>query len=438
MLKTRTKEQEPKSSNDLFTTSMVAAATSTCLLHFFLASFYLIIEVPEMVVYSAVTVFLFLLWRKLFKKKFFKIPFILGSINVGVGIIMANYFIGWESNFNIYFIVLPAGLMLYRGWKKWEKGLYLTLVVSLYILLFVTVSDFSGIYTINSEIIKYLSITNALTSCTILIIILSLFSDSILEMRYSLEQKNKHLENKTNDLNDSLIKEQELGKLKTNFVSTASHQFRTPLAAIQSNSELLHILSKDINQETSKRYKKVTDRITGEIGKMTELMDDVLILGKLTSGNVDFKPQEIDLVHFCKKLVQEFNDMQTDGRNMDFVIEGEPYSVYLDPRLLTHSLSNLFSNAFKYSLGKENPKLTVFYRLKEFQLTIEDCGIGIPKGEMPSLFQPFFRANNVTEIKGTGLGLSIAQEYIEVNKGRLTASSTEEIGSSFKISFKKE
>ena len=79
-----------------------------------------------------------------------------------------------------------------------------------------------------------------------------------------------------------------------------------------------------------------------------------------------------------------------------------------------------------------------FYRLKEFQLTIEDYGIGIPKGEMPSLFQPFFRANNVTEIKGTGLGLSIAQEYIEVNKGRLTASSTEEIGSSFKISFKKE
>jgi PAS domain S-box-containing protein len=238
-------------------------------------------------------------------------------------------------------------------------------------------------------------------------------------------------------LKKSLSREKELGDLKTSFVSIASHQFRTPLAAIQSNSELLGMLSNNLEEDTSKRFKKVTNRITREIAKMTELMDDVLILGKLTSGKVEYNPQKIDLVEFCKKLTKEFDEVQNDGRSMNIVINGEPYNVYLDPKLLTHSLSNLFSNAFKYSIGKRNPELVISFKSKEFILLIKDYGIGIPKNELSKLFHPFFRAQNVTEIKGTGLGLSIAKEYTEVNKGILTASSTEGIGSKFKISFKK-
>jgi signal transduction histidine kinase len=197
------------------------------------------------------------------------------------------------------------------------------------------------------------------------------------------------------------------------------------------------MLSNNLEEDTSKRFKKVTNRITREIAKMTELMDDVLILGKLTSGKVEYNPQKIDLVEFCKKLTKEFDEVQNDGRSMNIVINGEPYNVYLDPKLLTHSLSNLFSNAFKYSIGKRNPELVISFKSKEFILLIKDYGIGIPKNELSKLFHPFFRAQNVTEIKGTGLGLSIAKEYTEVNKGILTTSSTEGIGSKFKISFKK-
>jgi len=238
-------------------------------------------------------------------------------------------------------------------------------------------------------------------------------------------------------LKKSLLREKELGDLKTSFVSIASHQFRTPLAAIQSNSELLQILSNNMDEETSKRYRKVTSRITGEIAKMTELMDDVLILGKLTSRNVDYNPKKLNLVEFCKKLANEFDDVQHDGRSMNIVIIGEPYNVHIDPKLLTHSLSNLFSNAFKYSKGKRNPELAISFKSKEFVLLIKDYGIGIPKDELPKLFQPFFRANNVIEIKGTGLGLSIAKEYTEINKGTLRVNSTEGIGSKFEIYFKK-
>jgi len=238
-------------------------------------------------------------------------------------------------------------------------------------------------------------------------------------------------------LKKSLIREKELGDLKTSFVSIASHQFRTPLAAIQSNSELLQILSNNLEEETSKRFDKVTSRIIGEIAKMTELMDDVLILGKLTSRNVEYNPQKIDLVEFCKKLTKEFDEVQNDGRSMNIVINGEPYNVYLDPKLLNHSLSNLFSNAFKYSKGKPNPELIISFKSKEFVLLVKDSGLGIPKDELPKLFQPFFRANNVIEIKGTGLGLSIAKEYTEINKGTLRINSTEGIGSEFEMCFTK-
>ena len=236
-------------------------------------------------------------------------------------------------------------------------------------------------------------------------------------------------------LKKSLLREKELGELKTSFVSIASHQFRTPLAAIQSNSELLQIMSSSMDEETRARYRKVTSRITGEIAKMTELMDDVLILGKLTSRNVDYNPQKLNLVEFCKKLAKEFDDVQHDGRSVNIVINGDPYNVHIDPKLLTHSLSNLFSNAFKYSIGKRNPELIIYFKSKEFVLLIKDYGIGIPKDELPKLFQPFFRANNVIEIKGTGLGLSIAKEYTEINKGILTVNSTEEMGSTFEMCF---
>jgi signal transduction histidine kinase len=233
----------------------------------------------------------------------------------------------------------------------------------------------------------------------------------------------------------SLEREKELGQLKTSFVNIASHQFRTPLSVIQANTELLEMLSNKDKKQEHKQYAKVNKRITEAIYKMTELMDDVLTLGKLTSGKVSFVPEDVDLVEFCKKLAKEFNAVQTDGRIMDFITIGEPCVVNLDPKLLSHSLSNLINNAFKYSVGKKAPQLSMHFKPAEVILCIEDYGIGVPKAEQLHLFEPFFRANNVTEVQGTGLGLSIAKEYVEINKGSIVAKSVLGEGSSFKISF---
>ena len=238
-------------------------------------------------------------------------------------------------------------------------------------------------------------------------------------------------------LRTSLMKEKELGQLKSSFVSIASHQFRTPLAVIQSNVGLLEMFANSTNIEELERYTKVTGRITGAIAKMTSLMDDVLILGKLTSGNVHCNPQSFNVVGVCEQLVEEFNYVPIEGRTISALTIGEPYNVYLDPKLLTQVLANLINNAFKYSLGKKNPELVIDFRAKELVISVKDYGIGIPKAEVSNLFQPFFRANNVTEIKGTGLGLSIAKEYVEINKGCIAVQSILGEGSCFDIRFKK-
>ena len=239
------------------------------------------------------------------------------------------------------------------------------------------------------------------------------------------------------ELEDSLEREKELGKLKSSFIAVASHQFRTPLAVIQSNVELLEMLNTSGKKQEPEQYAKVTGRIIEAIAKMTELMDDVLTLGKLTSGHVSYSPEAMDLVGFCEKMANEFNLIQQDGRNLGFVIDGEAYKMQLDPKLLNHSLTNLISNAFKYSKGKESPQLSIQFKPTEVVFSIKDYGLGIPEAQLSNLFEPFFRADNVAEIQGTGLGLSIAKEYVESNKGKISVKSILGEGSCFEITFKR-
>ena len=254
-----------------------------------------------------------------------------------------------------------------------------------------------------------------------------------------LKEKERTIALKTSEkkLKKSLIKEKQLSKLKASFVTVASHQFRTPLAIIQSNTHLMEMLISMKKKPTPEKCAKVTARITSAISTMTSLMDDVLTLGKLNSGKVTYSPVYFDLVAFCKVLTEEYNSVQKDGRSINVTAKGKAYEVYLDPKLLEHTLSNLISNAFKYSVGKDNPELIIHFKVKEVSLLVKDYGIGIPKEQSLHLFDAFFRADNVTEIQGTGLGLNIAKEYVEVNKGAISAKSILGEGSCFEIIFKK-
>lgn len=243
------------------------------------------------------------------------------------------------------------------------------------------------------------------------------------------------LRKKNKKLTESLEKEKELGELKSLFVSTASHQFRTPLAIIQSNAELLMMISENSEIELKSKLKKSTERIRNEVNRMTALMDDILVLGKINSGKIQVDKKRIDVLTLCIELCEQHSTIQHDGRAINFSFSGTPTEIVLNPVLISHALNNLISNAFKYSLT-DNPKLHLDYKKEALEITLSDQGIGISKNDIPYLFQTFYRGENVRNISGTGLGLSITKEYIELNNGTIKVQSELNKGTIFTIILK--
>ena len=233
-------------------------------------------------------------------------------------------------------------------------------------------------------------------------------------------------------LKSSLDREMELGELKSRFVSTASHQFRTPMAIINSNSQLLNMIVSKGNSELKPQLEKATDRIQTEVKRMTNLMDDILILGKINSGStMNVSKAPMDFHEFCENIANQFNAIHANGRSVSVGKKGRKKSVVIDAKLMSHAMNNLVSNALKYS--KENVYITINYKKEDLEVSVEDSGMGIPKEDLPNLFQAFHRATNVGEIQGTGLGLAIVKEYVELSDGIINVESELNKGSRFTI-----
>jgi PAS domain S-box-containing protein len=249
--------------------------------------------------------------------------------------------------------------------------------------------------------------------------------------------RTKKLKQTTHKLELSYIKEKELGELKSRFVSTASHQFRTPLTVIKSNIELIQMFIESLDDKNKKNFNKACNRVQGEVKRMTNLMDDVLVIGKIKGGSIQLNKKPKDIVLITDSIVVSYNDIQNDGRKIKLNVHGEPYKINVDGQLLEHSISNLISNAFKYSVGKPEPLITIDFNKERVKISIKDFGMGIPSNELVHLFETFYRASNVVDLPGTGLGIAIAKEYVELNGGEIDVVSILNEGSEFTITFKK-
>lgn len=221
------------------------------------------------------------------------------------------------------------------------------------------------------------------------------------------------------DLEQALEKERELNELRTQFVSTASHQFRTPLTVIQSGVELMEIYLEDLPQEKQKPFKKQFNKIQGEVIRLQDLMNDVLLLGRADVTRTPYHPESKNLVTFCEDLVEsKYNNRFPENRQVIITVSGNPQNVMFDPKLLDHALENILSNAYKYS-EKGNIEMSISFDFDTVKIAISDEGIGIPENDLANLLQPFYRAGNTTEIEGTGLGLSIVKEFIDKHSGQI-------------------
>ncbi len=221
-------------------------------------------------------------------------------------------------------------------------------------------------------------------------------------------------------LQKALLKQKELNDLKSDFISMASHEFRTPLTTIRSSVQLLEEYTAGLKKETLEKSKKHFDRIKTQIERVTGLMNDVLILGRFDAGKSPFEPSKGDLSAFVNELLHEHFSLQADGRSVNFTLRGEAVPISFDASLMNHVVLNLVSNAFKYSAGKANPEVCLDYSSPEtVSLRVTDYGIGIPKSDTDKIFQSFYRSKNAISIPGTGLGLVITKEIVQLHKGQI-------------------
>lgn len=239
----------------------------------------------------------------------------------------------------------------------------------------------------------------------------------------------------------------ELNALKSRFVSIVSHEFRTPLTVLRTSTELLENFGHRANDEQKHSYYQ---RIRSAISNMTQLLEDVLVVGKSDAGKLEFKPIPLNVKDFCHQLSEDMRHSVGREHTIEFVYDeqigdsqapkGRTYGgsasaaiVSLDPNLLRPILTNLLSNAIKYSQPKTTINFSASCYPRHVIFKITDHGIGIPAEDQPHLFELFHRARNVDAIRGTGLGLSIVRQCSDRHNGQITFTSQENIGTTFTV-----
>ena len=232
------------------------------------------------------------------------------------------------------------------------------------------------------------------------------------------------------ELQKALLKERELSQLKSEFVSLVSHEFRTPLEIIISSADNLLRYHDRLTSEQREHLLKTINR---SVRRMSGMMEEVLVLGRLETDRMKFRPEKFNLNTLCQRVCDEIRSA-TNWR-CPIVLETTdlPLEALGDESLLRHIFSNLLSNAVKYSPEGTRVTFTVSRDGDNAICRVADRGCGIPLPDQKRLFQAFHRGSNVGQIPGTGLGLLIVQRCVALHGGELNFDSVEGEGTTFMV-----
>lgn len=246
-----------------------------------------------------------------------------------------------------------------------------------------------------------------------------------------LQEALNDLEKSQTELREGLLKEKELHEMKSRFVTMASHEFRTPLTTILSSVSLI---SKYIKEEEQPQRDRHIQRIKNSVFSLTEILNDVLSLGKLDEGKVEVQLEEINLREVLQSVVNDMDLILKPNQEIE-VNCPKNQKVKADITLLQRVIVNLLSNAIKFSFDETNITVEVLYNkeLNEVQVHISNQGIGIPEAEQAKLFDRFYRAHNAANVQGTGLGLSIVKRCLELMNASVSFTSIENSTTTFII-----
>lgn len=238
------------------------------------------------------------------------------------------------------------------------------------------------------------------------------------------------LKNSEAALRHALAKAQELGDLKTRFVSMASHEFRTPLATILAATETLIAYWPRL---TAEKVEDKLQKIKDQVGHLKDIMEDVLQLARMQARRAEIHLNMLNLDTLCVSVLDEFESRADFAHHLVYSCDAALHAVRLDKMLMRRVISNLVSNAIKYSPPGQPIQIRLWRQDQQMVMTIQDFGIGIPEADLNYLFEPFHRASNVGTISGTGLGLVIAKEAVELHNGTISVDSHVGVGTTFTV-----
>ena len=247
----------------------------------------------------------------------------------------------------------------------------------------------------------------------------------------------KEVDDATRELMKANKELRKLNMMKSEFVNTVSHELRSPLTSIRGYVSLLY---EDEVGKVTKKQKEFLNIVKSESERLTRLIDDLLDIGKIESGNMIFKFQNFNLAEFLQSYSKELKTLaKKEKRKIECNIPEELPVIQADPDRIKQIFTNLISNAVKFSGKRQGIRIYVTNKKNYLQVDISDVGVGIANKDFKTIFKRFSQTDNYLTRKagGTGLGLAITKHLVEMHSGKIWVKSRIGKGSTFSFTLKK-
>ncbi|TET69632.1 MAG: GHKL domain-containing protein [Candidatus Aminicenantes bacterium] len=231
----------------------------------------------------------------------------------------------------------------------------------------------------------------------------------------------------------TIAHEMEVLRIKSDFVSSVSHEFKTPITSIKALIERLQ-QGKVKSSHKKKEYYSV---ISQDADKLSSLVRNILDFSKVEEGQKEYIFQETDVTHLIKDEIENFRRDIYAGIKIESQISLNIPRLYVDRAAFSLALNNLLENAVKFSLGKKEIFVKVRKDAENIIIEIEDKGMGVSSSEMDKIFDRFYQGKNATQqsIRGTGLGLTLVKHVMDAHEGKVLVKSKIGQGSTFSLVF---
>ncbi len=243
------------------------------------------------------------------------------------------------------------------------------------------------------------------------------------------KQQERRLVEQATELGQALSKEKELNDLQRQFVSMASHEFRTPLAIIDSSAQLL---TRDLKKHRAERPLRRVEKIRAAVIRMTNLIESTLTAARIDAGKIEINPQSFDIARLVREVCERQQDVSTNHK-FTIALDELPSKICADRAAVDQIVTNLISNAVKYAPDSPEITITGWRGGDDIYMSVRDHGLGISPADQQHLFTRFFRAETSTGIAGTGIGLNLVQQLVTMHGGNITVDSAVGEGSTFTV-----